>query len=86
MQELNRKPNFYCLPYGVGNQFVNDVVTELELSGVTTTQERLVNAFENAYDLPRIMVKTDIMHFYRCLARGYGKAFLKKMHLLEPNY
>ena len=46
---------------------------------------REVKEFENVYTLPRICVTTDNMHFYRRLARGYGRAFLEKMHLVEPN-
>lgn len=86
MQELGAKPNFYSLPYGVGNQYINDVVKGLKLSGIATTEERVVKEFENTYKLPRICVTTDIMHFYRRLARSYGKVFFEKMHLLKPHY
>ena len=86
MQEFNGKPHFYCLPYGIGNQFINDVAKDLKLSGITTTEQRLVKESENTYRLPRICVTTDNMHFYRRLARSYGKAFLEKMHLVKPNY
>jgi peptidoglycan/xylan/chitin deacetylase (PgdA/CDA1 family) len=82
MQELNRKPHFYCLPYGIGNQFVRDVVTDLGLSGIATTEQRILKSFENAYALPRICVTNDIIHCHRYLAINYGKAFLEKMHLV----
>lgn len=85
MQELNRKPRFYCLPYGIDNPFVQDIAMDLGLSGIATTEQRIVKSLENAYALPRICVTTDIMHFYRRLARSYGKAFLEKMHLVESN-
>jgi len=85
MQELNRKPHFYCLPYGIGNQFVQDIAMDLGLSGIATTEQRLVKLSENAYRLPRICVTTDNIYFYRRLARSYGKAFLEKMHFVEPN-
>lgn len=86
MQEFNGMPQFYCLPYGIGNQFINDVVKDLKLSGITTTEQRLVKEFENAYRLPRICVTNDIIHCCRYLAINYGKAFLEKMHLVKSNY
>lgn len=85
MQELNGNPQWYSLPYGIGNQFMNDVVRDLKLSGIVTTEQRLVKAFENAYGLPRICVATDNMYFYRRLARSYGKAFLEKIHLVKTS-
>jgi len=84
-QEFNEKPLFYSLPYGIANQFMNDVVKDLKLNGITTTEQRLIKASENNYSLPRICVTSDNMHFYRRLARGYGKAFLEKMHLVETS-
>ena len=84
-QEFSRKPLYYSLPYGMSNQFINDVVKNLELNGIATTEQRLIKASENNYSLPRICVTNDNMHFYRRLARGYGKAFLKKMHLVETS-
>jgi peptidoglycan/xylan/chitin deacetylase (PgdA/CDA1 family) len=85
MQELNRKPQFYCLPYGIGNQFVRDVVMDLGLSGIATTEQRLVNLSENAYALPRICVNKDIIYCYRYLAINYAKVILERMHLIKPN-
>lgn len=85
VRELNGNPKFYSLPYGIGNQFINDAVKDLELSGIATTEQRLVKEFENTYNLPRICVTNDNLHVYRRLARSYGKAFLEKMHLVEAN-
>lgn len=86
MREFNRKPLFYSLPYGIANQFMNDVAKDLNLSGITTTEQRLIKSSENNYRLPRICVTNDNMHFYRRLARGYGKAFLEKTHLMGSNF
>jgi hypothetical protein len=86
MQELNGKPHFYALPYGISNQFINDVAKDSKLCGITTTEQRLVKKAENAYRLPRICVTTDNMHFYRRFARSYGRIFLEQMHLVETNY
>jgi peptidoglycan/xylan/chitin deacetylase (PgdA/CDA1 family) len=85
MQEFNKKPQFFSLPYGVANQFIIDVVKDLKLSGITSTEQRLVKEFENTYRLPRICVTTDHMHFYRRFARCCGKAFLEKLHLVKSN-
>ena len=82
-QELNGKPHFYCLPFGTGNEFVNDVVKDLKLNGITTIEGRLVKKFENTYSLPRICVTNDNMHFYRRLARGVFKAFLEKIRIVR---
>jgi len=86
IKELNGKPEFYSLPYGVDNQFVNDVADDVKLYGIASAEQRLVNLDEDLYRLPRICVTTDNMHLYRRLARSYSKVFFEKMHLVEPNY
>lgn len=80
IRELNRKPSFYCLPYGMGNQFVEDIVKDLGLVGICTTEARLVNAFEDTLSLPRFCVGNDISMFYGQIARGYVKAFLESIN------
>jgi len=81
LQALNGKPHFYSLPYGMSNDFINDIAKDLNLSGIATTEQRLVKELENIYSLPRICVTTDNMHFYQRLARSQGKAFSEKIHL-----
>lgn len=85
MQELYRMPRFYCLPFGIGNQFVKDIVKDLDLSGIATTHQRLVKAFEDTYSLPRISVLDEIGNFYRELSREYLKDVLGRMHLKSSN-
>jgi len=85
-QELNGIPAFYGLPYGVSNQFVDDVIKDLKLNGITTGEPRLVEKFENIYRLPRICMTPDNLHFYRRLARNYGKVFLEKIHFVKTDH
>lgn len=69
IQELYRKPNFYCLSFGIGNRFVADIVKALELSGVATIEPRLVRKSEDLYGLPRVLLPNDFDWFYRLLTR-----------------
>ena len=85
VQELNGNPKFYSLPYGISNRFVIGVARDLKLSGIATTEGRLVGNLENIFRLPRFCVTTDDIHFYRRLARSHGKTFMVKMKLLRQN-
>jgi len=81
METFYKKPRFYCLPYGGGNQFVEDIVKDIELIGIATTKPKLVNAFEDSYSLPRICVLNDILYFHHMLNQSYLKALLEQIHL-----
>lgn len=83
IRELHRKPSFYCLPFGIGNPFVRDVVKDLELKGIATTESRLIKTFKDAFSLPRFRLSNDIAESYRQLNRWYLKAVLEKMHLVR---
>ena len=86
IKELNGKPEFYSLPYGVDNQFVNDVADDVKLCGIASAEQRLVKLDEDLYRLPRICVTTDNMHLYRRLARSCGKVFLDKLRLVKLDH
>ncbi|MEN6350333.1 MAG: polysaccharide deacetylase family protein [Syntrophomonas sp.] len=85
-QELSGKPEFFGLPYGISNKYSNDAAKNLNLGGVASAEQRLLNEHEDPYRLPRICVTTDNMHLYRRLARSCGKAVLEKMHLVKSHH
>lgn len=71
-QELYRKPRFYCLPFGTSNENVINIVEDLEITGITTAEPKLIYD-EDSYHLPRICVLNDFADFYRQLNRLYWK-------------
>ncbi|MEN6373148.1 MAG: polysaccharide deacetylase family protein [Smithella sp.] len=85
-KELNVVPKYYSIPFGINNKYFDDIVKNVELNGIVTGEQRLVKEFENIYRLPRICMQPDNMHFYRRMARSYGKVFLEKMHLVKSDH
>jgi peptidoglycan/xylan/chitin deacetylase (PgdA/CDA1 family) len=82
-REFDRKASFYCLPFGVGNQYVANVAKDLKIAGIATIREGLVRPAEDVYGLPRICITTDTVRFYRRVAISFGKAVMGRL-LTEP--
>jgi peptidoglycan/xylan/chitin deacetylase (PgdA/CDA1 family) len=76
LHALYRKPRFYCLPFGTSNQYVNDIVEDLEITGITTTEPKLITK-DDTYGLPRICVLNSFAVFYRQLNRLYWKRVVR---------
>ncbi|MBN1618865.1 polysaccharide deacetylase family protein [Candidatus Dojkabacteria bacterium] len=78
-QILRRKPSFYGLAFGVSNPFIKEIISELGLNGIVTSERRLLDKTDDPYCLPRISVKNDNEYIYRFLTRWYLSAIMKKI-------
>lgn len=78
IKEFERQPQFYCLPYGLSNKFIGDVVRKYHIKGITTVEGRLVKEFDDAYSLPRFCITDDNLYFFKRLAKCYVKSIYRK--------
>jgi peptidoglycan/xylan/chitin deacetylase (PgdA/CDA1 family) len=66
--ELKSDPLFYALPFGTSNNFINNIVKELGLLGILTTQAKIISdATSDISMLPRILVREGFSDFLRTL-------------------
>jgi len=83
-KEFTRKPSCYCLAHGISNDFVKDITDEFGINQIATTQVRLIDNYQDIYDLPRIcLTNSDISQFYRILTRCYLKTLYKKIRSIS---
>ena len=67
-KELKSDPLFYALPFGTSNNYINNIVKELGLLGILTTQAKIISdASSDIPMLPRILVREGFSDFMRTL-------------------
>jgi|GEM_PF-2050586 len=79
--ELQGKPLFYSLPFGAGNRYAREIVKALGLTGMTTTEPRLIRSGEDPYDVPRVCVSGDGSTLYLALGLAYLDVLAKKLRI-----
>jgi peptidoglycan/xylan/chitin deacetylase (PgdA/CDA1 family) len=80
-QELHGKPLFYSLPFGAGNRYVRQIVKALGLTGMTTTEPRLIRPREDPYDVPRVCISGDDSILYLALGLAYLDVLAQKLRI-----
>jgi len=81
MQELKTKPNYFCLPYGVKNNYFGKIIHAEGLIATCGSGSRVVSSFENNNFLPRIGRFSNVNSFNSVIYKAYIvylKGFIKK--------
>lgn len=76
-REFGVRPSFYGLPYGMGNRFIKETVRNFGLTGMATSEPRLLRPHQDPYNIPRIFVSNDSEFFYKQLHREYINALCR---------
>ncbi|MBN1618866.1 polysaccharide deacetylase family protein [Candidatus Dojkabacteria bacterium] len=77
-RHFKKKPEYYCLPYSIGNQYYINIARESGIWGVIGGNTNLIRHYEYQYNLPRIE-PYDFNSFCRQICGLYIKAILRRI-------
>jgi peptidoglycan/xylan/chitin deacetylase (PgdA/CDA1 family) len=77
-QEFGGKVSFFCLPYGMGLDQVRKCKAVSELRGVLSTRPGLIGNSDQSLEMPRIIVRTDVVDVAYLLTKLFLRSILSR--------
>lgn len=77
-KSFNKKPEFWCLPFGLKNNLCINIALKYRLQGIISGPGSVVTKHTDMFNLPRIEFDNNIYSFYKKISKAYIKSILKR--------